>query len=221
MSEIRIKICGLTRVQDAEAAERAGADYGGVILAPGSPRTVDNRKAAEVLGATSLIRCGVFVNQTVDRVLESAGSIGLAVAQLHGDESPDYIRQLRDRSSLEIWKALRIRNADDFLSGVETFGEWVDGLLLDSYSEDARGGTGRAFPWSEVRSQRERMPVQLELIAAGGLRPENVGQVVTELSPTVVDVSSGVEQSPGIKSADRIAAFVAAVHEVHAKENVG
>lgn len=202
-----IKICGLTRPEDARAAAGAGALYGGVILAPGSPRTVDVPTARYVLGGTGLRRCGVFVNEPLDRLLEVVGEIGLDVVQLHGDEAPAYVAEAMVVSGVEVWKAIRPRSGDDFEDAVDRFGAAASGLLLDGWSAKARGGTGTRFPWEVVAEHRGLLPSGLRLIVAGGLDAGNVAEVINMLDPDVVDVSSGVESAPGIKDEERIREF--------------
>ncbi|HUE97423.1 MAG TPA: hypothetical protein VMN39_12240 [Longimicrobiaceae bacterium] len=206
------KICGLTRPRDAAAAAEAGASYGGVILAHGSPRTLEPARAREVFGDTGLTRCGVFVNASLEAVLAAARALALDVLQLHGDEDAGFVERAREESGLEVWKAVRPREADEFSAAVDQYGAAADGLLLDGWSAVARGGTGTPFPWDEVAARREYLPGGVRLIVAGGLTPANVGEVIAVLAPDVVDVSSGVESAPGVKDARLVRAFAEAVH---------
>jgi phosphoribosylanthranilate isomerase len=207
-----VKICGLTRSIDAEVAGRAGASFGGIVFAPGR-RTVQVRDAGEILSGGALTRVGVFVNESVEGVIEAAHLASLQVLQLHGDESIAYISQIRQSWSGTIWKALRPRGAGDFLEGLDRFGSHVDGLLLDGWSPDARGGTGARFPWEELAAVRHTVPSAVSFIVAGGLTSENVSTAIRYLQPDLVDVSSGVESAPGIKDPLAIERFVAAVRE--------
>jgi phosphoribosylanthranilate isomerase len=207
---VRVKICGLTRAEDARAAEAAGATYGGVILARGGPRSLEPAAAAAVLEGTGLRRVGVFVNEDPDAMLRSADLIGLQIMQLHGEESPERVDELRRSSGREVWKAIRPRGGEEFALALEAYAEVVDGLLLDGWSPSARGGTGARFPWAEIAAFRDRVPEGVRLIAAGGLTPENVAEAVAVLRPAVVDVSSGVEVAPGIKQHSLIERFAAA-----------
>jgi phosphoribosylanthranilate isomerase len=213
-----IKICGLTRVEDARSAEAAGAHFGGVILAPGSPRTIAAERIESVLGGTGLRRCGVFVNQRLDDVAEAARIGSLSVLQLHGDETPEFADLLRSATGLVVWKAIRPRSGHDFLSEAERFAGSVEGLLLDGWSAEARGGTGARFPWLEVAPHRQRMPASLRLFVAGGLTADNVREAITILSPDGVDVSSGVESSPGVKDPTSIRKFADAVRGAPAQQ---
>ncbi|MQA90791.1 MAG: N-(5'-phosphoribosyl)anthranilate isomerase [Gemmatimonas sp.] len=205
-----VKICGLTRPEDAAAAERAGATYGGVILAPGGPRSIDEARSRKVFAGTSLVRCGVFVDERPDRVAALVDRVGLDVVQLHGDEGPEVAEAIGRNTGVEVWKVIRVRTAQDVIHGARHYGNVVQGMLLDGWSEAARGGTGSRFPWQEVAEHRERFDPSIRLIAAGGLRPENVSELIALLGPDIVDVSSGVESAPGIKSNQLIRSFVAA-----------
>lgn len=207
----RAKICGLMRHEDAAHAWSAGATYGGVILAPGGRRTVAPARARDLYGDVSLRRVGVFVDPEERTVRTAAATARLHVVQLHGDEPVSLVRALRADGFLHVWKAVRVREADDFLRALDRFGEVADGLLLDGYSAAARGGTGTSFPWAEVAPFRDRVPTGVQLILAGGLNAGNVARAVAELRPDVVDVSSGVEISPGQKDPDLISAFMDAV----------
>lgn len=205
----RVKICGLVRRADAEAAAAAGADYLGVVLAPGGRRSVDLAAARALFSGLPVRRVAVTVNASAGELRGFADALSLAALQLHGDEPPELAAELRD-SGVAVWKAVRPRGAADFLAAVARFTGAADALLLDGWSPQARGGTGARFPWDEVGALRSEMPPSMELIVAGGLRPENVAHAIGLLRPHAVDVSSGVERAPGVKDPDRIRSFVAA-----------
>lgn len=209
----RVKVCGLTRHQDAVVAVEAGASYLGTILAPGYRRTVTAEAAAVIFGDLPARRVGVFVNAPADALLETARAAGLHVLQLHGDEPPELARAARD-AGFEVWKAVRPRSADEFARAVEAYADSVDALLVDGWSPDAAGGTGTKFDWEQVAGFRSIVPGHVVFIAAGGLNPENVAEAARVLRPHVVDVSSGVEAAPGVKDAARVRAFVAAVRSL-------
>lgn len=211
MSAPAIKICGLTRRADAELACQAGAAYLGVILAPGGRRSITAAAAAEVVGSLPATAVGVFVDQPVEEVASLAERAGVGVLQLHGAEGPEVIETLRARGPWWIWKAVRPRTAEEFLAAVERYAGVADALLLDGWSAAAPGGTGARFPWELVAPLRERVPAGVALVAAGGMRAENVAEAVRLLRPDVVDVSSGVETAPGEKSAARVRDFATAV----------
>lgn len=211
MSPVAVKICGLTRRPDAELAAASGARFGGVILAPGGRRSITPTAAATILEGLPLLRVGVFVDAALDDLLRAADMARLDVVQLHGDEPPEYAAALREDGHRQVWKALRPRDAAEMLAGLERYAGTVDGLLLDGWSAEAQGGTGTRFPWSEIAEHRHRIDPSIRFVAAGGLSPANVAEAIETLRPDVVDVSSGVEESPGIKSAAAIPAFLAAV----------
>jgi phosphoribosylanthranilate isomerase len=211
MTAVRVKICGLTRRPDAEMAAASGAHYGGVILAPGGRRSITPADAAHLFSGLPLRRVGVFVDATPAALRAAAETAALDVLQLHGSESPEAIAELR-AGGFEIWKALRPRNADEFLAELRRYQSVVDGILLDAWSAEAAGGTGKSFPWEPVSAHRDAVPEGLRLIVAGGLAPHNVAAAIGLLRPSVVDVSSGVEDSPGVKNRHAVPAFVAAVH---------
>ncbi|HSU16639.1 phosphoribosylanthranilate isomerase [Longimicrobium sp.] len=205
-----VKVCGLTRHQDAGIAAEAGARYLGVILAPGGKRTVTPEAASVILDGLPAQRAGVFVNATADELRRAAAAARLDVLQLHGDESPELAAALR-REGFVVWKAVRPRSGDEFAEAAALYAGAVDALLVDGWSPDARGGTGTAFPWAEVAERMAAVPMEMAIVAAGGLRPENVADAAAILRPDVVDVSSGVESAPGVKDHDAVRAFIAAV----------
>ena len=206
----RVKVCGLTRHDDAAAAAEAGAHYLGAILAPGYRRSVTPETARVIFSGCPASRVGVFVDAGRDEVLAAAEAAGLDAVQLHGDELPELAAGLR-AAGLEVWKAVRPRGADEFSGAARRWGGAVDALLLDGYTPDAAGGTGVRFPWAQVATRLDELAPGTRLIAAGGLRPENVAQAARLLRPDAVDVSSGVEGAPGVKDHERVRAFIAAV----------
>ena len=208
-----VKICGLMRHEDARAAVESGASYLGVVLAVGGRRTVMPEQAAAVLGDLPVRRVGVFVDSAPEEVSRMATMLRLDVVQLHGDESADEARTVGAAGPWQVWKAVRVRAAEDFLAAAREYGHVVNGLLLDGWHPDAAGGTGTCFPWEQVARHRAKLDPAVSLIAAGGLRPDNVARAVEVLRPAVVDVSSGVERHPGAKDLDAMRAFVAAATE--------
>jgi indole-3-glycerol phosphate synthase/phosphoribosylanthranilate isomerase len=196
------KVCGLTRPEDAAAAWAAGATHGGLIFAPESPRRVDLARARAVAEAAPLAWVGVFVNADPARVAASATALGLAAVQLHGEESPDYVAALRPLlpAGCEVWKAARVRDRVPPLAATG-----ADRLLLDAWRRDRRGGTGERFDWALLDGHADRD----RLILSGGLTPEQAA-AADELDLFALDVNSGVEQAPGLKSPDLLAAFLAA-----------
>jgi phosphoribosylanthranilate isomerase len=204
MHRTRIKICGLTRAEDATAAVEAGADALGVVLAP-SKRQVSLEQAAAVLtGVPPLVsRVGVFVDAHADEVREAVSLLGLTAVQFHGDESPEAC----EAAPVPVIKALRVGPGFD-PSSAEAYRGAVSALLLDTLAAGERGGTGVAFDWYDVAGG---LPTWAPVILAGGLAPGNVAEAVRVLRPFAVDVSSGVERQPGIKHHRLIGSFIAAV----------
>lgn len=206
---IRVKICGLTSEPDARAAADAGADAVGFVFAP-SPRRIEPERAAIVGRALPpfLSRVGVFVDEPLEAVASIARTARLHVIQLHGGEERDFVRAVRERTGLPVIKAVAVR---DEASVVALDEMEADGLLLDAYDPALAGGTGVTFDWRLARLAMERLRAGgkgTPVILAGGLNPDNVQDAVQFVKPYGVDVSSGVELSPGKKCPDKIARFV-------------
>ncbi len=204
MSRTRIKICGLTRPEDAAAAVAAGADAVGVVLAP-SKRQVTLDQAAEVFAAVPpfVARVGVFVDAHADDVWEAVSRLELTAVQFHGDEAPETC----EMAPVRVIKALRVGPGFGAASA-DAYRGVVSALLLDTLVAGEAGGTGVAFDWYAVAG---RLPGWAPVVLAGGLGPENVAEAVRALRPYAVDVSSGVESAPGVKDHRLIEEFVAAV----------
>lgn len=207
-----VKICGICRPEDARVAGEAGASWIGVILAPGRTRSQTLAQAGVIFGAASVRRTGVFVDASAEVVAAAARDLELDAVQLHGAEPVELVRRIRDEAGCEVWKALRVREPADVARGAALYGGDVDALLLDGWSPDAHGGAGARFEWDAVAAAGA--PGHLRLIVAGGLTPGNVAVAVSLLRPAMVDVSSGVESSPGCKSPEKVHAFVAAARGV-------
>lgn len=215
-----VKICGLTRREDAELAAAEGAGYLGIVLVQGTPRALSISEGRKVVSGLGVPVVGVLSNPSLGEAVTSILELGASVIQLHGEEDPGFIRTLREEGPWTIWKALRVRDAGTLSREMAPFSPFVDGILLDSWHPEKPGGTGKSFSWADVESLRNDFPTGLRLIAAGGLRPDNVQEAVRRLRPHVVDVSSGVEKRPGIKSRRKVAAFIRAVAGT-GKEGVG
>ena len=203
-----IKICGLTRPEDAGAAAEAGADFLGVVLVPGTPRAVTPEQARRIVEGLGVPPVVVMVDETLGEAERAAETVGARIVQLHGDEPPEYASSLAERGGWKVWKALRVKDIEDVLRGIGMYGGGVDGLLLDGWHPLHHGGSGLPFDWKAVEGIRSSFPEGLQFIAAGGLRPENVEEAVRRLAPHVLDVSSGVEVRPGVKSRSKIHAFI-------------
>ena len=184
---IRVKICGVTTVEDAEFALAAGADALGLNFVPGTPRCLEVEQAREMAEALPPFgtRVGVFVNERPERVLEIARLVGLDAAQLHGDETPADCRRLMERG-LRVIRALRVKGPET-IAQIDAFPDCA--ILLDAYVKGALGGTGETFDWELARQAAVARPI----ILSGGLKPENVGEAVRGVQPYGVDSSSGVE----------------------------
>jgi len=208
MTSPAVKICGLTNVRDARVAMDAGADYLGAILSPGFPRSVSADVAREFAALEGPTVVAVVVDLPLVEAARIATRSDARVIQLHGDESPEYVRALRDHGPWRLWKAQRVRSTDDLSRALERYGPDVDGLLLEGWHAERGGGTGVGFSWDLIAPVRASIPVDLTLVAAGGLVPGNVHDAVVSLEPDVVDVSSGVELRRGVKDPDKVRAFV-------------
>lgn len=206
-----VKFCGMCRPRDAEAGVEAGAKYIGVILSPVGPRAQTLESAAAVYeAARGAIRVGVFVDEPAARIRDVAAELRLDVLQLHGAETPASVAGLRT-GAWRVWKAIRPRESAEFLAGLMAWKGRLDGVVVDGWTASGAGGTGTLFPWVAVERHRGRIPAGMELVVAGGLVPENVGDAVRRLRPDVVDVSSGVESERCVKSELLMRRFVAAV----------
>ncbi|MCY7379047.1 MAG: phosphoribosylanthranilate isomerase [Gemmatimonadaceae bacterium] len=206
---VEVKICGLTRADDAEFADAAGAAYLGVIFA-GGPRERSPAEARATLAGRRARRVGVFASQSEAEIADIASVVGLHVIQLHGDADPERIGAVRAATGLEIWAV--VRTADGVLpEHVDDVAEVADALLIDALAPGVLGGTGRVVPWARLGESLDEMTVGHRIVLAGGLTPENVAEAIRYVSPMIVDVSSGVESAPGVKDSARIRAFIAAV----------
>jgi phosphoribosylanthranilate isomerase len=207
----KIKFCGITNLDDADAAVAAGAWAIGMILWPGSPRACELDAAAEI--AASVKRraevVGVFVNPTLDEIALAADSIGLTIVQLHGDEGPVFAAEVARRTGCKVIKAARVAGRAD-IQAVRAFK--TDYHLLDSRVPGRFGGSGETFDWELLEAHRGSVPV----ILSGGLTADNVAEAILATHPFAVDVASGVESSPGVKDHRKLQAFANAVAAAHA-----
>jgi phosphoribosylanthranilate isomerase len=202
----RVKICGITNPEDAHHAVACGADALGFVFFPGSPRNIEPDTARRIIAKlpplVSLV--GLFVNETPGRIRETVEFCGLNTVQLHGDETPDQCSYPPCR----VIKALRLKRQ----MSAEVFSAYeVAALLLDAYIPEQFGGTGRLCDWEQAATVAARRRV----ILAGGLNPENVAVAVRQVNPFGVDVSSGVENQPGVKDPEKVARFIRAAKEAY------
>ena len=206
---VEVKVCGLMRASDARAAADLGARYIGVIFA-GGPRTLDAVAARTVLdgGGAGVGRVGVFASAPANTIADTVRAAKLDIVQLHADPSSDEVRAVREASGARVWAVVRV---DGPLDAAELRDLWqsADALVLDSRVKGVLGGSGVAFDWREAEHATHARSGRL--VAAGGLTAANVGEAIETLAPDIVDVSSGVESSPGIKDHARIADFIEAV----------
>lgn len=196
----RIKICGITRPQDAIDAAYLGADAIGLVFYAKSPRAVTIEQAQAIIQALPafVTTVGLFVDEDANEIKDILNHVPLDLLQFHGDENAEYCTQF----SRPYIKALRVHESSD----IEAFAqqhEQAQAILLDTYIKGVKGGTGQAFNWQLVPTHCTQ-----PLVIAGGLTPDNLPQVIQQLRPYAVDVSGGVEQAKGIKDKAKIAAFI-------------
>ncbi len=196
----RIKICGITRGQDAVVAAKLGAHAVGLMFYEDSPRFVSLNKARKVIEVLPpfITRVGVFVNPEEQQVHAILGALRLDLLQFHGDEPAQFCAQF----GLPYIKAVRVKKGVDLLQYASRYRD-AKGLLLDAHNEKSYGGTGEVFDWSLISGN-----LPLPIILSGGLSADNVARAIRQVRPWAVDVSSGVESAKGIKDAAKIAAFI-------------
>ena len=201
---MKVKFCGITRIENAREAARLGAWAIGLNHWPGSERRCDPAVATQISAELrrQVVIAGVFVNATLDEIVRAAEDESLAVLQLHGDEGPDFCREAARRTGCRVIKAIRVRSGAE-IPGAEVYR--TDFHLFDTHRPGRPGGTGETFDWELVRDRHSEIPA----ILAGGLTPENVADAIEVARPFAVDVSSGIESSPGIKDHTRMGAFAA------------
>ena len=192
------KVCGITRLGDALHAARHGATALGFVFWPDSPRYIAPERVATIVRElpSTVMAVGVFVNQTVDEIARVAALAGIGTIQLHGDEPPEYATTL----GWPVWRAISLAAVNGSLEAwpLDTT------ILLDAHDPARRGGTGQPIDWARAAEVARLRRVVL----AGGLTPENVQQAIATVRPFGVDVSSGVEEAPGVKNLDKVAQFL-------------
>jgi phosphoribosylanthranilate isomerase len=199
----RVKICGITRLEDALTAVKYGADAIGFVFYEKSPRYITAEKAAEIVSKLPAFvsAVGLFVDAQHREVKEVLSKVHLDLLQFHGDESPQQCRQ----HQLPYMKAIRVQPGTNLLQYDLEFYD-AKALLLDAYADGVAGGTGKVFDWDLIPSNMSN-----SIVLAGGLTADNVGDAIHQVQPYAVDVSGGVEAKKGIKDADKIAAFMRGV----------
>ena len=211
LMSVKVKICGITNANDALTAVESGADALGFMFYEPSPRHVSIRQASEIIRELPpyILRVGVFVDAAEDTVTRAIGDCGLTLLQFHGRETPEYCTQF----GLMSMKAFRVRDAES-LKALPNYP--TDAWLLDAFVADKLGGTGERFNWElAIEAKKLGRPIFL----AGGLTPGNVAEAVKTVQPFAVDVSSGVEASPGKKDPAKVRDFISAAKSVDMPEN--
>jgi phosphoribosylanthranilate isomerase len=196
---VRVKICGITSLEDARVAVEAGADALGFVFYDKSPRSINPLLAAKIIATLPpfVQAVGLFVNEESEKINWTTDFCGLDLVQLHGDEEPDDCAELNRR----VVKAFRIQN----INSIEPLKKYqVAGYLLDAWCPECYGGTGKTFNWEMAAAAKEYGPI----ILAGGLTPENVAEAIAQVHPYAVDVSSGVESAPGQKDPEKVREFI-------------
>lgn len=213
----KVKICGMTRVDDAKLAVSLGAWAIGMVFYEGSPRRCSFEQAQAISRQLrrSVELCGVFVNAPLEEIAALSEELHLSIVQLHGDEGPSFCAEVGRRTGAKVCKAAQVSGAGD-LRAIERF--HVDYHLLDARASGSRaglglrGGTGETFDWSLLaEGSPARRRSKVPLILSGGLTPENVREAISVVHPFAVDTASGTEASPGVKDERRLAAFFEAV----------
>ena len=208
----KIKFCGLRRPVDAAHAEKLGANYAGVIFTESRRRVTLDEARAVFDAAPTIKRVGVVGYESIARLVSIAKKTDLHVLQLHGNFTSDDHAQLRQEFDVELWTVIPV---DSLTGAIES--DWrdvadaADAILLDTNVGSRSGGTGKTFNWKAARPLVAEISRELPVVLAGGLNPENVASAIADLRPAVVDVSSGVETSPGVKSHELMSAFAQAV----------
>ncbi|MEZ5308757.1 MAG: phosphoribosylanthranilate isomerase [Pyrinomonadaceae bacterium] len=204
MNDTKVKICGITKLQDAILAAEFGADVLGFNFCKESPRYIPPESASIIAAQLpdKVEIAGVFVNENLEEIVRVFKATGLDTIQLHGDETPEFTAALKRKTSARIIKAFRITPS---FRASDVLGHDVEFVLLDSYSPKQRGGTGKSFDWEIAKTVCGIAP---NLYLAGGLTPINVREAVLKVKPYAVDVCSGVEARPGVKDVEKLRSFI-------------
>ena len=214
---IRVKICGITDLQDARFVSGALADYIGFIFYEDSPRFIEPSKAGAIINWIEGPECvGVFVNQPLDDVNMVVRQAGIDIVQLHGTESPEYCEMI-ERPVIKVFHIRPETAADDIEKAITPYRSSVDYLMFDTRVEGKWGGTGKSFDWSLLDTFSGEIPFFL----SGGLTPENVHDACETVHPFAVDVSSGVEREPGSKDYDKVEAFMQEMKKIWETQEAG
>jgi len=198
----KVKICGITNEKDAIAALKLGADYLGFNFFKKSPRYITKEKAKKIINKlpSKIIKVGVFVNEDINNIIKITKYCSLDMIQLHGDEDSNYIKNIKKFTNKKIIKALRIKDKSsiDEINGIK-----ADYVLLDTYSKDLYGGTGKTFDMSLIKDINNK-----KTFLSGGLNPDNVQKLIKQIKPFTVDVCSGIEKTKGKKDNEKMKLFI-------------
>ena len=212
----RAKICGITRVEDIHSVVQAGADAIGLVFYPPSPRSVTVEQAQQLLTHIPpyVQTVGLFVNASPEEILAVLQNVALDVLQLHGDESPEMCQQIAQLTKRRWYKAIQVKPDLNLINEIQRYQQaGASAILLDAWHPDLKGGTGLQFDWSQFPK------LDIPLILAGGLNPDNIAKAIALTQPFAVDVSGGVEAQKGIKDQRLIKKFMQGVHCGSAKRS--
>ena len=210
----RVKICGITRIQDIKSVVDAGADAIGFVFFPPRPRNVSVELAQELVKQVPAYvqTDGLFVNASSDEILEVLKTVSLDVIQFHGDETPEQCQKIAKLTGRRWYKAIQVKPDLDVISTIKQYQQvGASAMLLDAWHPELKGGTGHSFDWSQFPQ------LDIPLILAGGLKPENIENAIKTTKAYAVDVSGGVESAKGIKDQQLIEQFMQGVHRGSAK----
>ena len=203
----KVKICGITNLEDALLSAKFGADALGFNFYLESPRYISPEKAREIIKQlpAGVLKVGVFVNESLDKIIKIAETAKLGAIQLHGEETPEFVREIKTKTNLEIIKAFRVSpefKAEDLLNYE------VDAVLLDTYSRHEHGGTGKTFDWEVAKNVQKIFP---KMYLAGGLTAANAKEAVKKIEPFAIDACSLLERAKGFKDLQKVEEFILAV----------
>ena len=210
----RAKICGITRIQDIQSAVNAGADAIGFVFFPPSPRSVNKAQAKELIQHVPAYvqTVGLFVNASADEILHILKDVPLDILQFHGDETPEQCQRIAAQAGRRWYKAIQVKPDLDVIAEIQNYqAAGASAVLLDAWHPELKGGTGHSFDWAQFPK------LDIPLILAGGLKPENIEDAIRTTGAYAVDVSGGVESSKGMKDQQLIERFMQGVHRGSAK----
>ncbi len=213
----KVKICGITNLEDALLSAKFGADALGFNFYEKSPRYISPEKAREIIEQLpgEILKVGVFVNESLDKIIEIAETARFDAIQLHGEETPEFAREIKAKTNLEIIKAFRV--SENF-KPEDVLPYEVDAVLLDAYSPKEQGGTGKTFDWGIAKKVREIFP---KMYLAGGLSTKNVGEAILNIRPFAVDACSLLESEKGLKNEEKTCEFISKVKGFAGNSSVG